>query len=158
MDKKKSIRDITTIIKHELKKFSGICDACSRSYSWCDSCGAESLSSSASSSRRGGAVGAGARRGGGGKNAAFSSVLFSSSHSHRHRQHQHRMGRRGGENRGSIGRGFRGKMTTMASLSSSRHQQCNKTRTVSHKSTSSRRPKSTYSSESSGEGKTGTTI
>ena len=34
VDKKKSIRDITTIIKHELKKFSGICDA----YSWCDSC------------------------------------------------------------------------------------------------------------------------
>lgn len=40
VDKKKSIRDITTIIKHELKKFSGICDACSRSYSWCDFCGA----------------------------------------------------------------------------------------------------------------------
>ena len=40
MDKKKSIRDINTIIKHELKKFSGICDARSRSYSWCDSCGA----------------------------------------------------------------------------------------------------------------------
>lgn len=30
-----------TIIKHELKKFSGICDARSRSYSWCDSCGEE---------------------------------------------------------------------------------------------------------------------
>ena len=38
VDKKKSIRDITTIIKPELKKFSGICDARSRSYSWCDSC------------------------------------------------------------------------------------------------------------------------
>ena len=37
MDKKKSIRDITTIIKHELKKFSGICDV----HSWCDSCGEE---------------------------------------------------------------------------------------------------------------------
>ena len=79
-----------------------------------------SLSSSASPSRRGGGVGAGARRGGGGKNAAFSSVLFSSSHSRHHQRHQHRMGRRGGENRGSIGRRrFRGKMTTMASLSSS---------------------------------------
>tara|TARA_B100001769_G_scaffold126199_1_gene98585 strand:- start:385 stop:1743 length:1359 start_codon:yes stop_codon:yes gene_type:complete len=77
------------------------------------------LSSSASSSRRGGGVGAGARRGGGGKNAAFASVLFSSSHARHHQQHQHRMGRRGGENRGSIGRRFRGKMTTMASLSSS---------------------------------------
>lgn len=41
VDKKKSIRDINTIIKHELKKFSGICDARSRSYSWCDSCGEE---------------------------------------------------------------------------------------------------------------------
>jgi hypothetical protein len=30
-----------TIIKHELKKFSGICDVRSRSYSWCDSCGEE---------------------------------------------------------------------------------------------------------------------
>ena len=30
-----------TIIKHELKKFSGICDACSCAYSKkCDSCGA----------------------------------------------------------------------------------------------------------------------
>lgn len=41
VDKKKSIRDINTIIKHELKKFSGICDVRSRAYSWCDSCGEE---------------------------------------------------------------------------------------------------------------------
>lgn len=30
-----------TIIKHELKKFSGICDVRSRAYSWCDFCGEE---------------------------------------------------------------------------------------------------------------------